>query len=189
MIDVVQNRSQDMRHGIYKPRFSSELRAFHSFKSPLACRTKIIPRRMHPTNYLDHLIFIQLVNADDSRTPSKRSRCARFRVTPERPASKLLCVLQFARISTYQPFRRVMITRTYKGAVAKTRVWQCPKRNIRRRIRRYATRDQIPLSLFGRYYYERHIFVNIYWELWKRGLIKNGHITNKKVIFYQHNCI
>jgi len=57
----------------------------------------------------DHLIFIRLVNADDSRTPSKRFRCARFRVTPERPSSELLCVLQFA--STYR-FRRVMIART-----------------------------------------------------------------------------
>lgn len=115
-----------------QPRLSSESRALHSFKSPLACRTKIIPRRMHPTNCPDHLIFIRLVNADDSRTPSKRSRCARFRVTPERPASKLLCVLQFARISTYRRFRRVMIARTYKRAVAMARSVfdSVPKRKI-----------------------------------------------------------
>lgn len=133
----------------YQPRLSSEPRALHFFKSPLACRTKIIPRRMHPTNCPDHLIFIRLVNAEDSRTPSKRSRCARFWVTPERPASELLCVLQFARISTYRRFRRVMIARVHTKRQSR---WPeacltvSRKKYIRRRIRRYAMRDQIPRS-------------------------------------------
>lgn len=66
-------------------------------------------------------IFIRLVNANNSRTPSKRSRCARFRVTLERSVSKLLCVLQFTRINTYRRFRRVMIARMHKETIAMVR--------------------------------------------------------------------
>lgn len=115
----------------HQPRLSSESRALHSFKSPLACRTKIIPRRMHPTNCPDHLIFIRLVNADDSRTPSKRSRCARFRVTPETRLGTFVCITickdkHLPTISTRNDGAYIQ----KGGRDDPKRVWRCPKRNI-----------------------------------------------------------
>lgn len=95
--------------------------AFRSIKSPLCVQDKDYTSSHASSKLPRPSIFVRLVNANNSRTPSKRSRCARFRVTLERSVSKLLCVLQFTRINTYRQFRRVMIARMHKETIAMVR--------------------------------------------------------------------